>query len=61
MVLNGPTSEIPQKPTDGISTDGTNNFKKKILCSDYSSRIATAILERWKKAELWLNTFTTIG
>lgn len=31
MVLNGLTSEMPQKPTDGISTDGANNFEGGIM------------------------------
>lgn len=51
MVLNEPTSETPQKPIDGISTDGSNNFGGgRVLCSDSSYRIATAMLKRWQKA-----------
>ena len=63
MVLNAPTSEIPQKPTDGISTDGTNNSGGGVGCIMFRFFIQNCNSDARTVAEsgVLLNMFTNIG
>lgn len=60
MVLNAPTSEIPQKPTDGISTDGTNNSGGCIMFRFFIQNCNSDARTVAENGVL-LNMFTNIG
>lgn len=61
MVLNAPTSEIPQKPTDGISTDGTNNFEGGGIMFRFFIQNCNSDARTVAESGVLLNMFTNIG